>query len=78
MESMRCAKCNGEMVLGFIFECENHKLDTWVEGPPKKSWWGGFWGGVTAPKEKRISIGTFRCSKCGFLESYARQEFGAT
>jgi hypothetical protein len=61
------------MVQGFVFESEGHRLDTWVEGPPKKS----FWGGATAPKEKCVPIGTFRCSKCGFLESYARPEFGA-
>jgi hypothetical protein len=73
MEPIRCSKCNGEMVQGFTFESEGHKLETWVEGPPKKSWWGG----ATAPKEKCVPISTFRCSKCGFLEFYARPEFGA-
>ena len=40
-EPIRCSKCNGEMVQGFLFESEGHDLDTWVEGTPVKSWWGG-------------------------------------
>ena len=71
-EPTRCSKCNGEMVQGFIFESEGHRLDTWVEGTPKKSWWGG----ATAPKEECVPVATFRCSGCGYLESYARPEFG--
>lgn len=46
-------------------------VSAWVEGPPEKS----FWTGTKVPAEKRIPIGTFRCPKCGFLESYARPEF---
>ena len=71
-EATRCSKCNGEMLQGFLFESAGHELDTWVEGTPAKSWWGG----ATVPKEKRVPVGTFRCSACGFLESYARPEFG--
>ncbi len=73
-EANRCSKCNGEMVQGFMFESEGPKrMDTWVEGVPEKSFWG-IWN-VRA--EKCISVGTFRCSVCGFLESYARPEFAA-
>jgi hypothetical protein len=71
-EPTPCPKCNGQMVQGFLFESEGHDLDTWVEGPPKKSWWGG----AKVPKEKRVPVGTYRCSGCGLLESYARPEFG--
>ena len=39
-EANRCSKCNGEMVQGFLFKSEGHRLDTWVEGTPEKSWWG--------------------------------------
>ena len=40
-EPIRCSKCNGDMVQGFLFESEGHRLETWVEGPPNRSWWGG-------------------------------------
>ena len=71
-EQTRCPKCNGEMVQGFLFESEVHKLQTWVEGTLEKYWWGG----AKVPKEKRVPVGTYRCSVCGFLEFYARREFG--
>jgi hypothetical protein len=60
------------MVQGFLFESEGHSLDTWVEVTPEKSWWGG----AKVSKEKRVPLGVYRCSVCGFLEFYARREFG--
>ena len=70
----RCPKCNGEMVQGFVFEIDGamRKVSTWVEGAPGKSWWGS----AQVAKEKCVPVGTFRCSVCGSLESYARPEFG--
>jgi predicted Zn-ribbon and HTH transcriptional regulator len=71
----RCPKCNGEMVQGFLFEIDGptRKVSTWVEGEPEKSWFVS----TKVPKEKCVPVGTFRCSACGFLESYARPEFAA-
>jgi len=71
----RCPKCNGAMVQGFIFEFDGsrRKVSSWVEGAPEKS----FWQGTKVPKEMIVPIGTYRCSVCGFLESYARDEFAA-
>ncbi|HEX3895319.1 MAG TPA: hypothetical protein VHW73_03835 [Rudaea sp.] len=42
-------------------------------GAPEKR----FWSGTNAPDDKQIPIGTFRCSGCGYLESFASAEFGA-
>jgi hypothetical protein len=76
-EANRCLKCNGEMVQGFIFESQGpgRMVSTWVEGAPKKKkiFWKIFW----VPADKCVPVGTFRCSACGFLESYARPEFAA-
>lgn len=71
----RCPKCNGEMVQGFTFESEGpwRMVIAWVEGAPKRS----FLQSAKVPADKCIPVGTFRCSECGFLESYARQEFAA-
>jgi hypothetical protein len=75
-ETTQCPKCNGEMVQGFIFDFHaggKRLVSNWVEGAPEKSWWH-----VTkSPEEKCIPVGVFRCSACGFLESYARPEFAA-
>jgi hypothetical protein len=43
------------------------KAAQWIEGPPEKS----FWFGVKVRGRERRTIRTFRCVKCGFLESYA-------
>jgi hypothetical protein len=43
----------------------------WAPGAPRWS----FWTGIKKPAEQ-VPVATFRCSICGYLESYARQEFG--
>ena len=75
-EAIRCPKCNCEMVQGFIFDREDgglRRVINWVEGAPDKA----FWTVTKVPEEKCVPVGTFRCSECGFLESYARLEFAA-
>jgi len=74
-ETSQCPKCNGEMVQGFIVDHVHGGVvvTSWFAGAPKRS----FWFGTKAPEFEAIPIGTFRCSACGFLESYARPEFAA-
>jgi len=74
--SQRCPKCKGIMEQGFILDCTHGRylVSQWVAGAPRKS----FWSGTKLPDEKPVPIGTFRCSTCGYLESYARQEFAAS
>ena len=80
-EAIQCPKCRGVMLQGFIVDFHVSKfcrVSEWVEGAPSKpSWFGWFGMGVPAPREKCIPVGTFRCSVCGFLESYAQPEFSA-
>jgi hypothetical protein len=57
------------MAEGFIVD-KTHggaAVSTWVEGAPRKSFWTGLKLGGTKP----IDIVTWRCRRCGFLESYA-------
>ena len=73
-EPIDCPKCSAPMVQGFIVDRDHggsRHVSNWVEGAPERS----FWSGTKVPVEKCIPIGTFRCSACGFLESYARPEF---
>ena len=75
-EAIRCPKCNDVMVQGFIFDRADggqRRVINWVEGAPDKA----FWTITRIHQEKCIPVGTFRCSSCGFLESYARPEFAA-
>jgi hypothetical protein len=74
VSTIRCPKCTADMVQGFIVDWTQggHLVSNWVEGAPEKSW-----RGTSAPADKCTPVGTFRCSQCGFLESYARPEFAA-
>jgi hypothetical protein len=63
------------MEQGFILDMTYgaRLVSQWAAGAPVKS----FWFGTKEPEDKLIPVGTFRCASCGFLESYAREEFAA-
>ena len=67
-----CPKCSGRMEEGFVLDRTYgaNLQSTWVGGRPAKSFWTGFKlrGQVTLP------VTTFRCSGCGYLESYASED----
>jgi hypothetical protein len=66
MRPSKCAKCQGSMTEGFIpDQGEMRRVSAWTEGAPRKSWLGVRWG------KQKIEIQTWRCTRCGFLESYA-------
>jgi hypothetical protein len=68
-----CPKCHGQMENGFVIEIYygGRDVSRWLRGPAQKS----FWTGIKSFEPVSIPIGTFRCTSCGFLESYARHEF---
>jgi hypothetical protein len=63
------------MEQGFVLDNTHggRVVSQWAAGAPLKS----IWMGLKLPDEKLVPIGTYRCSSCGFLEQYARQEFAA-
>jgi predicted nucleic-acid-binding Zn-ribbon protein len=71
----RCPKCDGQMEQGFILDMTygGRVVSKWAAGAPIKS----VWSGTKLPEEKLIPVGAFRCASCGYLESYARDEFAA-
>jgi len=53
---------------GFVLDQQRHNAATvskWVEGSPEKRWWG-----LNIRGRKVLSVITFRCARCGYLESY--------
>jgi hypothetical protein len=42
-------------------------IGSWFSGVPEKAWWGGL---KTKGRERREMV-TWRCRRCGYLESYA-------
>ena len=39
----------------------------WLEGPPERT----FWIGLKTKGRDKFAIRTFRCTHCGYLETYA-------
>lgn len=64
-----CPKCQSRMVEGFVVDngYGARTVSSWVEGEPKRS----IWVGVLLEGRKPVEIETYRCTSCGFLESYA-------
>lgn len=66
-----CPRCGGTMSEGVILDHGDYgsvNVSTFQSGPPRKSFWCGF----KQSKEDQHAITTFRCNRCGFLESYAK------
>ena len=65
----KCGKCGADTLEGYIPD-EDHNQYTppiWVAGKPEF----GIFGGAKIAGLETHTIRTFRCTKCGFLESYA-------
>jgi hypothetical protein len=72
MGSGGCPKCNSRMEEGFVVD-HGHGSSVqqaeWAEGKPVKSFWG-----MTVKGKRRFTVTTLRCTRCGFLESFAVTE----
>jgi hypothetical protein len=57
---------------GFLLDVSDgaYRRGTWVAGPAEKS----FWTGVKLHGRDQMPVCTYRCRRCGYLESYARPE----
>jgi hypothetical protein len=70
MIEKRCPKCSSRMSEGFIVDAGDYGssgVSKWHQGEPRKS----IWTGIKVSKADQIEVSTWRCDRCGFLESYA-------
>jgi len=69
IRSNSCPKCQAAMEEGFTLAHQDsaRRTTSWVAGAPKKS----MFLGLKLPHPP-ISIQTWRCPRCGFLEHYAK------
>jgi hypothetical protein len=73
MPASVCPKCQGHFELGFTLDLGDHNNRSqtkWVEGKPESS----FWTGLKLKDRAQHHIVSYRCSRCGYLESYAPAE----
>ena len=70
-DELTCARCGGAMEQGFVVDKGHYsapETQEWVEGAPERSVWTGL-----KTKERAVRpVTTYRCARCGYLESYAR------
>ena len=66
----KCSKSGGAMEPGFVLDKAHSNLENtqeWLEGRPE---WSN-WTGLKTKGRDRFPVTTFRCDRCGFLESFA-------
>jgi hypothetical protein len=65
-----CIRCQTQMEEGITLDHGHFNalsVQEWLEGPPERS----FWFGLKTKGKEKLSIHTYRCPRCGYLESYA-------
>ena len=69
--SIKCSKCGALMEIGFIPEFSYPQgiiLNSWIKGKPEYGVWSG---GPKIRRKEMLPVLSYRCSACGYLESYA-------
>lgn len=67
--SKTCGKCGGAMTVGVMVDHSHGGAypERWQKGEAIVSkWWG-----LRQDKKAQLDVETWRCTRCGFLESYA-------
>ena len=67
----QCSKCSGTLERGFMIDREHMSFEgeaKWASGEPRRHILR--WSSVES-SERKLSVTTYRCTKCGYLESYA-------
>lgn len=66
---VRCSKCSGEMQEGLVVDLNYGGIlqSMWVEDQARKNV-----DRVATNGKRKVKTITYRCSNCGFLDSYAR------
>ena len=65
-----CTKCGGTLTAGFIVDQGDSGIahaSQWQGGEPRRTWYGG----IKLPEGEQVKLTTYRCDRCGYLESYA-------
>jgi hypothetical protein len=68
---IKCLRCHSPMEEGFMVDIGHMTIQQarWCRGKPNPSFWSGEVANRQMTSGSRVS--TYRCPKCGYLESYA-------
>ena len=72
-DKVECVRCKTQMESGYVPGVDVTYpgvlgKQQWFAGEPKEA----FLGGIKIDRDCLIPVTTFRCPKCGYLESYAK------
>ena len=69
VDAPRCPKCGTPMDAGFVLDQATGAFAqiSWIEGAPELSFWERF----KFREHRLLPVTTYRCQRCGYLESYA-------
>ena len=65
-----CLRCHGRLEAGFVVDHGHYgspDTQNWFSGTVERS----FWTGLRTKGREKHEVTTWRCTKCGMLESYA-------
>ena len=67
-----CQKCNNSMEEGYVLDsiASHSNPETWMEGKKPKS----IWAKLVNSDKRAYEVVSYRCTNCGYLESYATAE----
>ncbi len=71
MHDPKCPTCSVSMETGFMIDRghgNSASAAKWAEGEPERSWWQG----LKLSGKEQIAVTSYRCPRCGLLQSYAR------
>lgn len=67
-----CLKCGGRTETGYLLDRSNLLMQqSWVQGSPRETFLSDWNDAVKVSGCKTLNVMTMRCTRCGFLESYA-------
>ena len=73
-EAPSCYRCQGAMAAGMLIDRDyatKHQA-RWAAGEPR-SGFGAWLGGEVSGKRDQYRVVTYRCTRCGALESFAKE-----
>ena len=68
---IKCSQCDGEMIVGFIFDRTGYgkTQQAWAKGKPENS----VMGGLKNSDREMYHVQAFRCVKCNYLKFYTTE-----
>jgi len=71
-ESLSCYRCQGTSTLGMLVEHYPPHQMRWVSGAARSGRAARFFGEGSGDRD-RYRVVTYRCTRCGALESFAQE-----